>query len=52
MEQKNLLLDNHNGETIEELIRNLNQYPLKIDSQNYFVKKASDALKEYLEKTQ
>lgn len=50
MEQKNLLLDNHNGETIEELILNLNQYPLKIDSQNYFVKKASDALKEYLEK--
>ena len=52
MEQKNLLLDNNNGESIEELICNFNQYPFKIDSQNYFVKKASDALKEYLEKTQ
>ena len=52
MEQKNILLDNNNGESIEELICNFNQYPFKIDSQNYFVKKASDALKEYLEKTQ
>lgn len=42
MEQKNLLLDNNNGNTLEELINNLKQYDLPIDDSNFFAKKAYD----------
>lgn len=44
MEQKNILLDNNNGNTIEEIIENLKHYQLPIDETNYFAKKASDML--------
>ena len=46
MEQKNLLLANNNGDTIEEMKEVLNKYNLKIDASNYFVRKAYDAFKE------
>ncbi len=45
MEQKNLLLDNNNGNSIEEMINTLNSYNLKIDKSNYFAKKSYDMLK-------
>ena len=45
MEQKNLKLDNNNGDTIDEMINNLNKYNLNIDKSNYFRKKAYDMLK-------
>lgn len=45
MEQKNLLLDNNNGNTINEMIDNLNNYNLPFDHSNYFVKKSEDMLK-------
>ena len=45
MEQKNLLLDNNNGNDIEEMINTLNSYDLKIDKSNYFAKKSYDMLK-------
>ena len=45
MEQKNLLLDNNNGNSIEEMINTLNSYDLKIDKSNYFAKKSYDMLK-------
>lgn len=44
MEQKNLLLDNNNGDTLDELINNLKQYNLPIDESNFFAKKAYDML--------
>ena len=45
MEQKNLKLDNNNGNTLNEMINNLNKYNLNIDESNYFRKKAYDMLK-------
>lgn len=45
MEHKNLLLKNNNGDTIDEMKNVLKKYNLKIDTSNYFVKKANDALK-------
>ncbi len=45
MEQKNLLLDNNNGNNIDEMKQVLNGYNLNIDTSNYFVKKAMDVLK-------
>ena len=50
MEQKNLLLENNNGDTIEEMKSVLKEYDLKIDTSDYFVRKAYDALKIYYEK--
>ncbi len=50
MEQKNLLLENNNGDTIEEMKSVLKGYDLKIDTSDYFVRKAYDALKIYYEK--
>ncbi len=50
MEQKNLLLENNNGNTIEEMKSILKEYNLKIDTNDYFVRKAYDALKLYYEK--
>lgn len=47
MEQKNLLLDNNNGDTIEELINNLKQYNLPIDESDFFAKKAYDMFLKY-----
>lgn len=44
MEQKNLLLDNNNGDTLEEMIDNLKQYNLPIDDGDFFAKKAYDML--------
>lgn len=49
MEQKNLLLDNNNGNNIEEMINTLNSYNLKIDKSNYFAKKSYDMLKKVIE---
>ena len=49
MEQKNLLLDNNNGNNIEEMINALNSYNLKIDKSNYFAKKSYDMLKKVIE---
>lgn len=46
MEQKNLLLENNNGDTIDEMKNVLKEYDLKIDTSDYFVRKAYDALKE------
>ena len=50
MEQKNLLLENNNGNTIEEMKSTLKEYNLKIDTNDYFVRKAYEALKLYYEK--
>lgn len=50
MEQKNLLLKNNNGNTIEEMKSILNKYNLKIDTSDFFVRKAIDVLKKYYEK--
>ena len=50
MEQKNLLLENNNGNTINEKKNVLKGYDLKIDTSDYFVRKAYDALKTYYEK--
>lgn len=44
MEQKNLLLDNNNGNTLEDMINNLKEYKLPIDESNFFSKKAYDML--------
>ena len=44
MEQKNLLLDSNNGDTLEEMIDNLKQYNLPIDDGDFFAKKAYDML--------
>lgn len=44
MEQKNLLLDNNNGDTLEDMISNLKEYNLPIDESNFFCKKAYDML--------
>lgn len=46
MEQKNLLLENNNGDTIDEMKNILKEYNLKIDVSDCFVRKAYDALKE------
>ena len=49
MEQKNLLLDNNNGNNIEDMINTLNSYNLEIDKSNYFAKKSYDMLKKVTE---
>ena len=45
MEQKNLLLKNTNGDTIEELVDNIKKYDLPLDYSNISVKKALEMLK-------
>ena len=45
MEQKNLLLKNTNGATIEELVANIKKYDLPLDYSNISVKKALEMLK-------
>lgn len=45
MEQKNLLLENNNGNNIDEMIDILNSYDLPFNKNNYFVKKSEDMLK-------
>ena len=45
MEQKNLLLKNTNGDTIEELVANIKKYDLPLDYSNISVKKALEMLK-------
>ena len=45
MEQKNLLLKNTNGDTIEELVDNIKKYDLSLDYSNISVKKALEMLK-------
>lgn len=44
MEQKNMLLDNNNGDTLEEMIDNLKKYKLPIDDTYFFVKKSYEML--------
>lgn len=46
MEQKNLLLENNNGDSLDDMKKILTNYDLKIDTSDYFVKKAYDTLKE------
>lgn len=48
MEQKNLLLDNNNGDTLEEIIDNFKKYKLPIDDTNFFVKKSYEMLSKIL----
>lgn len=50
MEQRNLLLENNNGNTIDEMKNALKGYDLKIDTSDYFVRKSYDVLKTYYEK--
>ncbi len=45
MEQKNLLLKNNNGDTIDKMKNNLQGYALQIDTKDYFARKAYDAFK-------
>ena len=45
MEQKNILLSNTNGDSIDELVLNIRKYNLPLDYSDFFVKKASDMLK-------
>jgi predicted adenylyl cyclase CyaB len=45
MEQESEHISNNNGNTIEEMIANINKYELDIDKSNYFVKKAEVAYK-------
>lgn len=51
MEQANLMLDNNNGNSLEEMIDIINNYHLPIDKTNYFAKKAYDMLKKVIEET-
>jgi len=44
MENKNLLLDNDNGSTLEELLDNIKKYDLPLDYTNISVKKAEEML--------
>ena len=48
MEQKNLLLENNNGDTIEKMKNILKEYDWKIDTSDYLVRKAYAALKNIL----
>ena len=45
MEQKNLLLENINGNTIDELVNTIKKYNLPLDYSNISVKKALEMLK-------
>ena len=45
MEQKNILLNNNNGDSLEQLIANLKKYQLPIDENDFFAKKSYDMLK-------
>lgn len=45
MEQKNLLLENTNGNTIDELVNTIKKYNLPLDYSNISVKKALEMLK-------
>lgn len=44
MEQKNLLLKNTNGDTIEELVNTIKKYNLPLDYSSVSVKKALEML--------
>lgn len=45
MEQENLELDNLNGNTIDEMKEILKSYNFNIDTSNFFVKKAEEAIR-------
>ena len=45
MEQKNLLLEKSNGNTIEELVNTIKKYNLPLDYGNISVKKSLEMLK-------
>lgn len=49
MEQKNLLLENTNGDTIDELVDSIKKYNLPLDYSNISVKKAVEMLKNICE---
>lgn len=49
MEQKNLLLENNNGDTIDELVDSIKKYDLPLDYSNISVKKAVEMLKNICE---
>lgn len=49
MEQKNLLLENTNGDTIDELVDSIKKYDLPLDYSNISVKKAIEMLKNICE---
>ncbi|MDD6652942.1 MAG: hypothetical protein PUE43_03760 [Clostridium sp.] len=49
MEQKNLLLENTNGDTIDELVDSIKKYDLPLDYSNISVKKAVEMLKNICE---
>ena len=49
MEQKNLLLKNTNGDTIEELVNTIKKYNLPLDYSDISVKKALEMLKSLCE---
>lgn len=49
MEQKNLLLENTNGDTIDELVGSIKKYDLPLDYSNISVKKAVEMLKNICE---
>lgn len=49
MEQKNLLLENTNGDTIDELVDSIKKYDLPLDYSNISVKKAVEKLKKICE---
>ena len=49
MEQKNLLLENTNGDTIDELVDSIKKYDLPFDYSNISVKKAVEMLKNICE---
>ena len=49
MEQKNLLLKNTNGDTIEELVNTIKKYNLPLDYSDISVKKALEMLKNICE---
>lgn len=49
MEQKNLLLENTNGDTIDELVNSIKKYDLPLDYSNISVKKAVEMLKNICE---
>lgn len=51
MRQHNLKINHSNGDTIEEMINNLIQYDLPIDTTNVFAKKSYDMLKKIIKET-
>ena len=45
MKQNNLKINHNNGDTLEDMINNLNKYDLPLDNSNYVVNKSYEMLK-------